>query len=472
MKRLRGSDAYAIYSESPTSPFVTLKVAIYRPTREGDVPGAEEIERFVRSRIAAIGIGRARRRIVRVPYDLHHPVWVADPDFSLDRHVRYATLPAPGGKAELCDFLSALMSEPLPPERPPWEIHVLRGLEHGRMAIAFKVHHALADGKTIAALIERSHSGNLEADARAPRAEDAGEPVPARAQLIGDALVDLVKSYTRDLPRFYHHLKQARQRGATAGANADAELVRPFTAPYTLLNESRGERGRVYRYETFSLAAFKALARVFDCTVNTLVIGVCSEAIRRYLAEQHALPEESLVTAMPIGDRAGANPQTLFDSDIQNNNLAVAILPLYQNIPDFGQRVQAIRRASRAAIDHVIGQNGRRFDNYLDFLPGTFIRLVNAAMSRRQANRQRLYANVVISNVTGPREPLHALDGRLEMQELMSVGNLTDGGNLNITVWSYVDDLCFSFYFRKDVLPAPDRLCAHLRDVVAELRRR
>ena len=94
---------------------------------------------------------------------------------------------------------------------------------------------------------------------------------------------------------------------------------------------------------------------------------------------------------------------------------------------------------------------------------------MNAAMSRRQAKQQNPFANVAISNVPGPRETLHALGGRLEMVELLSTGNLADAVNLNITVWSYVDNLCFSFYSRAQALPEPAKINGHVRGVVEEL---
>ena len=157
MQRLRGSDAFAIYSGSSSSPFVTLKVAIYTPTDDTDLPTAREIDGFIRKGIVTTGARSANLRIMRVPFDLHHPVWVADPDFSPDNHIYHTELPPPGNKAQLCEFLSDLMGKPLNPERPLWEVWLVSGLESGATAIVFKVHHALADGKTISSLIEKSH---------------------------------------------------------------------------------------------------------------------------------------------------------------------------------------------------------------------------------------------------------------------------------------------------------------------------
>ena len=94
---------------------------------------------------------------------------------------------------------------------------------------------------------------------------------------------------------------------------------------------------------------------------------------------------------------------------------------------------------------------------------------MNRVMAGRQAKRKGAYANVVVSNVAGPRRPLRALDGRLELVDFLSVGNITDLGHLNITVWSYVDNLSFSFFMRKGGLPQPDLIPAYVREVVDEL---
>lgn len=470
MERLRGSDAYTIYSESLTSPFVTLKVCIYRPTRESDMPDTGEIIGFVKQSIEAVGASRAGLRIVRIPLDLHHPVWVDDPEFSPDNHIHQTELPAPGGKAQLCEFISDLMGRPLNPERPLWEIWLVSGLQGGRTAIVFKVHHALADGKTMVKLIEKGHSLSPGAEGYPDGGGDRREAVPGRSRLIGDALVDLARNYTVEFPRFYRHLKEARQKSA-AIREAVENAVESWSAPFTVLNAA-GEYSseRIYNYETFSLSDFKSLSRTFDCTINTLVLGVCSEALRRYLQEVDRIPSEPLITSMPIGEGGAKGLKNLLNSHIHNNSFSVAFLPLYQNIADFGERLRAIKKASQSAINQVRRSDGRRFDNFLDFLPGTFIRMINAQIIRRQEKKHSPLANLIISNVSGPRETLYALDGRLEMEQLLSTGNLMDSGHLNITVWSYVDNLAFSVYIRKNALPLPERLPDHLRDTVAEMR--
>lgn len=464
MQRLRGSDAFAIYSESPTSPFVTLKVAIYRPTHSDDIPTAADIRQFIRQSVDRYG-ARARLRILRVPLDLHHPVWVADPDFDPDDHIHEAELPSPGTRSQLCDFISELMSQPLAPDRPLWETWIVSGLENERVALVSKLHHALADGNHIVEMIASNHDSAPVADDPAAGQQDA---IPTRTRLVADALLDLFKSYTLDLPEYARYLKQARARGKVLRNAEGDESGGAGFAPMTILN-SEGGGERLYRYELASLPAIKQLARDFGCTVNAMVLGICSEGMKRYLQDVDELPATPLRTAMPIGSLGEEDFRTHLNATIHNNNVTVAFVPLDLHISDLRERVQQIKQDAAAAIQHARASSGKRIDNYLDYLPGTAIRLLNAALKRQITRFHKPFANLIISNVKGPGETLYAVDGRLEMEQLLSTGNLQDGGSLNITIWSYTDKLCISCYSRKGALPEPDKINRYIREVIEEL---
>ncbi len=470
MQRLRGSDAFTVYSETSKSPFVTVKVAIYSPTPGNSLPPEGDLLSLVEQAVAKLGATRAGLRIVRVPLNLHHPVWVNAPGFALKNHIHETRLPSPGTKEQLCDFISELMGKPLDSRLPLWEIWIVRGLERERLAMVFKVHHAFADGRTMARLIELAHT--TRRSLQPP--EDPGlaeEPFPGKLRLVGDALVDLMKSFTVELPQLYRHVKRFRAQ-APVSASHEKSPVAPFQAPYTRLDAAAEGRERIYRYETFSLATLKSLSHTLDSTLNSLILAICSEALRRYLQDLDSVPAESLMTAIAIGQSTDEEPVLHPPNEIHNNRLAVAYVPLFQNIVDFEERLAAIKEAAKVVIEHARTGPGQFFDSYLDFTPAPVVQMMMGLLARRQKKHQRPCANVVISNVPGPREKLFALDGRLEMQELLSVGNLTDVANLNITVWSYADNLTFSFFFRKGALPRPESLVGHICDVVAELLER
>ncbi len=467
MQRFRGTDAQAIYYETYGSPFVTLKALIYEQVDPADPVGADELKQAIVRGVGKVGYHGSAMRVMRVPLDIHHPVWVQDPDFDIDEHIYHIGLPAPGRKAQLCDFISHLMGMPLDNHRPLWETWIVEGLEGGRIALVSRVHHALADGMTAASDIVTVHSRSDSTESLEREWIAAAEPIPSRLKLAAVSLVDLFRAYFVDLPKFYHHLKKARL-AASDLKDSESPVARPFEGPFTFLNKSGGVY-RIYRYETFPLSDIKSLARRLDCTINTLVLGICSEALRRYFIEFDQLPDKPLVVSMPVGVSGEGDELRLFDTDIHNNSLALSLVRLDLSIADFQERLLDIGRSARAALEHLKKTEGRRFDNFFDFMPGTFVRLLTSWLDRRVARKESPYSNTVISNVAGPRESLYHCGGRLRATEILSCGNIADPTALNITVWSYVDKITFSFLYRKGIFSHPEQLNHYVTDVVREL---
>jgi len=69
----------------------------------------------------------------------------AQPD--MNYHVRHVAIPAPGTMAQLDDTLALLNAPLLDRAYPLWQCFVIEGLENGRFAIYFKLHHAMIDGE-------------------------------------------------------------------------------------------------------------------------------------------------------------------------------------------------------------------------------------------------------------------------------------------------------------------------------------
>jgi diacylglycerol O-acyltransferase len=114
-----------------------------------------------------------------VPFELGRPVWVDDPNFDLNHHVRRTTLPAPGDDAAFCCLMGRIMSQPLDRERPLWELLLVEGLEGGHWAIIFKVHHCMVDGiagaELLTVLLDVEINADLsEPEPWIPRAEPPG----------------------------------------------------------------------------------------------------------------------------------------------------------------------------------------------------------------------------------------------------------------------------------------------------------
>jgi hypothetical protein len=118
---------------------------------------------------------------------LHHPLWVEDPDFDLDYHLRHIAVPQPGGARELADLASHLVTIQLDRTRPLWECWAIEGLEHGHVAILTKVHHAAIDGvsgnEITVAMLQLSPND----EAPPPTEEWTPDRIPTEVERLGDA---------------------------------------------------------------------------------------------------------------------------------------------------------------------------------------------------------------------------------------------------------------------------------------------
>lgn len=468
MQRLRGSDAQTIYTETATSPFATLKAMVYEPTDPNSPVNSTELAEFIKANISRWikrGLGF---RVVRVPFDLHHPLWIADKNFQLSEHMHRIALPSPGDDRAFYRFISYVMSLPLDPARPLWDSWVVEGLEGGRVAWVVKIHHVLGDGIMSSKNLLDLHS-QRDQDSPYPQVASSSQEIPGEMQLIFDATKDFFKTFIFEFPKYFKQYRAAKAANA-ALTDLATEAYGPFMAPHTMLNVAGGSY-RSYRCVNLPLQEFKGLSRKLECTINDLVLAVCSEALKRYISEFEKLPDKPLVAVMPVSNRGDDVHQKFLNTDILNNSVSIAFVPLDLNIKDFSLRLKSIQRGARAAIEKIQQTRGTRMENFLDFLPGTFFRLMNWVISRRQQKRKELMANLSISNVPGPREQLYACNGKLKMVQLLSCGNLVDAGALGITVWSYMDQLSISCFFRKGTIPDPDKFTQHLHDSYTEVLR-
>src|ERR1019366_247298 len=181
MQRLSGLDAMFFYLETPNSHMHVTGVYVLEPGENG--LSFDSVRELVASRLPLAA--PFRRRLVEVPFRLAHPVWVEDPDFDLDYHVRRACLPSPGGRSELEDFVGQVVALPLDRQRPLWEMYVVEGLEGGLQAVVVKMHHSAIDGVSGAEL--SATWLDLEADPPADTDEDDWRPerVPSEIELLG-----------------------------------------------------------------------------------------------------------------------------------------------------------------------------------------------------------------------------------------------------------------------------------------------
>ena len=187
--RLSAVDASFLYLERPRTPMHVGAVAVV-PRRR---PAGFDYERLVETverRLAAVP--RYRQRVRRVPGDLARPVWVDDADFDIAFHVRRSALPRPGTTAQLTELVARLMSRPLDPDRPLWEMYLVEGLADGRFAVITKTHQAMVDGVTTIDIGQVLLDATPDPAPSRPSELWMPRPEPTDAQLVAQAVADAV----------------------------------------------------------------------------------------------------------------------------------------------------------------------------------------------------------------------------------------------------------------------------------------
>ncbi len=140
---------------------------------------------------ATVAIPRLRQRVQSSPANITPPVWVDDPDFDIDYHVRRIALPAPGTMRQMLDLATLILVDPFDRTRPLWQFVVIEGLEDSRAVLVEKLHHTIADGEGSVQLSLQFFDFERDAPEPEPLVHDA-EEAAASALLNGDLLRDLL----------------------------------------------------------------------------------------------------------------------------------------------------------------------------------------------------------------------------------------------------------------------------------------
>jgi WS/DGAT/MGAT family acyltransferase len=463
MERLSGLDSSFLYLETPT---LHMHVAMTLVLDPRTVPGGYQFERMrdlIATRIKCEPV--FRRRLVEVPFRIGHPVWVDDPDFDIEYHVRRAALPAPGGIRELGELAGDIAGQQLDRDKPMWEMWFIEGVEGGRIALVAKMHHSTVDGVTGAALL--SVLFDLEADPAEqapPGVTVVDGRVPSGFELVAGALAagavrpfeigyDVLRTCARlfDVRRVRRH-HDARSSGPKAAL--------PLSAPRTSFNASISRRRRI-SYAAIALDDVKRLKNAAGTTVNDVVLAVCAGALHRFLHDGDELPDRPLVAVVPVSVRAD-------DVAKGSNQVSAMFVQLPTHLVDPGARLAAIREGTKSAKDEHNALGADLLLNWAEYAaPNVFHTAARFYTGMGLANRHRPIANLVISNVPGPDFPLYL--GGAELEASFPLGPVMDGMGLNVTIMSYRGVLYWGMIACPDVMPRAWDLAAAVPAALDEL---
>jgi diacylglycerol O-acyltransferase / wax synthase len=460
--RLSALDASFLYLEQATTPMHVGAVSVLRRPPAGF--DYDRLVGLVEQRIALVP--RYRQKVRHVPGNLARPVWIDDTEFDVAYHVRRSALPKPGSDEQLTELVARLMSRPLDHTRPLWEMYLVEGLAHERIAMLTKTHQAMVDG------ISAIDIGQVIMDV-SPEPRTVAEqlwmphPEPTAAQLVLDAVAEGV---SRPGEIAENVRVAAGDAMATVGKVADVAgklfsmaWTASRRAPGSPLNVDISDQRRFAVART-QLESHRRVRAAHDCSVNDVVLAVVSGALRAWLLSRgEPVTESSSVRAMvPLSVRGEADVPSSAAGSLGNRVTSFLVdLPVGEPSP-----VVRLHHVAHAMREHTADGRSVGADTLVrigGFAPPT----LHALGARAASGFSKRIFNVVVTNVPGPQFPLYASGARL--LEMFPVVPLAKGQALAIGLTSYDGGVYYGFNGDRDAMADLDVLAGLVDESLDEL---
>jgi WS/DGAT/MGAT family acyltransferase len=455
LDRLTSIDASFLHQEGEASHMHIGAVLLF----EGPPPDFDDYLDHVRGRLHLVP--RFRQKLATPPLETGRPLWVDDPTFNLEYHVRHTALPSPGTEEQLFLLASRIASQQLDRSKPLWEMWLVEGLKDGRFALISKTHHSLVDG--VSGMDLASVLFDVE---RKPPAQPSDELEPWRPRTEPSG-AELVVAGVRGMVNTTAGLV-IRAIGAASHPTSSLALLRDAAegigelvwaglnpAPETPLNVPIGPHRR-YAVTRQQLAEFKEVKDALGGTVNDVVLTVVSGALARWLHLRGVRTEGLEMRALvPVSVRTKAQKNTL------GNQITVMRGPLPVYIEDPVARLRFVRQAMDGLKESKQAEGAATLAAVNNLAPPTVL-----AQASRLNFSTRLF-NLIVTNIPGPQVPLYVL-GR-ELQDLFPVAFLPENHALAIAIMSYNGGLDFGLLGDFDALPDIDVIADGIAESLAEL---
>jgi diacylglycerol O-acyltransferase len=298
-----------------------------------------------------------------------------------------------------------------------------------------------------------------------------GDPIPTPLSLLVRTGVKLTLSPAKamraayEIARSVPGFRPLESLPALVGlwTDGDEVLSRPsLVGPRSMLNHPITPHRR-WAFGDIPLKTMKNIKNAAGTTVNDVVIAVSAGAVRRWLLEHDDLPTRSLQALVPISIRT-EDEQGEF-----GNRVSAMITPIGTHLDDPVRRLEFVHHTMDVAKSIHDATPARTLQDVATFAPPAIAaRAAQVVFRNGRAGRWTPF-NLVISNVPGPPIPLFLAGAQVEGHYPLST--IIDGAALNITLYSYLDRMCFGLIADREVVPDLWHLFSLLEDEVAELEK-
>jgi diacylglycerol O-acyltransferase len=453
METMSPLDASFLHVEDAVTHMHIGSVGIF----EGPAPGPGVVESAVAARLPLVP--RYRQKVRFVPLALGRPVWVDDPHFSLDYHVRRTALPAPGGDEELHNLVGRVMSQQLDRAKPLWEMWVVEGLDDGHWGLISKTHHCMVDGVSGTDLLTVILSS--EPDPGSAVFDDwQPKPEPNSVELVAHSVAGRAAS-----PYEAVQSAVAAARGPGRVARQLVDTTRGLINLRSLLSPRRGSSlngpigpHRRWDWARARLVDIKQIRERHGGTVNDVVLGAITNGFRELLLWRGETVEGRVIrTLVPVSVRAQAERGTY------NNKVSAMFAELPVELADPVQRLDSLHEQLQQLKQSGQAVAAERLTALGGFAPAMLLALAGRVASRLPQSS----VNTVTTNVPGPQHPLYLAERR--MLEAFPFVPLAGWVRVGVAIFSYDGEINFGVTGDRDTAPDIGVLCRGIEHGVAQL---
>ena len=427
---------------------------------EGPSLDCGELFEHVESRLHLVP--RYRQKVMWPGLELGRPMWVDDPCFNLDYHVRHTALPQPGTRNQLRNLAARVFSQQLDRTKPLWEMWLVDGMEDDQFAVISKTHHALIDGMSGVDLLALLFDVTPQPrEVEPPEKPWQPAPAPSGVALKATAAQEIATRPYRIVRKAARAVATPQRTAATVAEGVQGIrdlLIGPMLspAPDIPLNTSTSPHRRI-AWKSFELADFKAVKNELGGTVNDVVLTVVSGALREWLRKRGVRTEGLELRAMvPVSTRTEDQRHKL------GNQVAAMRAPLPVYAEDPAQCLGVVREQMSNLKESKQALGADVLAGLQEFAPPTLL-----AMGSRINFSTRLF-NTIVTNVPGPQMPIYLL-GR-EMDEMVPLGFLAEGHTVFFAIMSYNGKLDISLLGDREALEDIDDLADGLERALDGLK--
>jgi diacylglycerol O-acyltransferase / wax synthase len=454
LDRLTSIDASFLHQEGPSSHMHIGGVLVF----EGPPPKFEDYLNHVRGRLHLVP--RYRQRLATPPFETGRPLWVDDPSFNLEYHIRHSALPSPGTEQQLFLLAGRIASQPLDRSKPLWESWMIEGLEDDRFALIFKTHHSLVDG--VSGVDLATVLFDLSPDPPPPPTDlEPWRPhvEPSQADLVLAGVRGVVRTTAEIATRAVGAVTRPADTLSSLRDAAEGlgEIVWAGLnpAPETPLNVEIGPHRR-FAVVRQQLADYKEVKDSLGGTVNDVVLTVVSGALARWLRSRGVRTEGLEMRALvPVSIRTKSDRGSL------GNKLTAMRGPLPVFIKDPRARLRFVRKAMDGLKESKQAVGAATLAAVNNLAPPTIL-----AQASRLNFSTRLF-NLIVTNIPGPQVPLYVL-GR-QLLDLFPVAFLPEHHGLAVAIMSYNGNMDYGLLGDYDALEDIDVVADGIEASLAEL---